>query len=339
MAIARHSLNAQSAYHDLLRGLKDDAVSDLRGTPVKETRNGRTYWYDQYRIGTSVRRSYIGEDTAELRDRLERQAGLAAEVAQRRQTRTRLVRLLRAEGMLSTDGSVGALFAAAEKLGVFRLGGTLVGTQAFRLYEGELGLRIPSSELAQTGDIDFAQFERLSLALDDQVTGSISETFKALSFEPVPGLERAAVWKWRQTRSDVMVEFLTPSFRPEEDIRDLPALGVSAQSLHFLNYLIAQPIEAAALYRSGVLVQIPRPEAFAIHKLIVADRRRGGPDQIKSRKDRAQAALLVEILAEDRPDELREAHEDALSRGPHWRDHIARSLVRMPETAARLAAL
>ena len=93
------------------------------------------------------------------------------------------------------------------------------------------------------------------------------------------------------------------------------------------------------MYRSGVLVQIPRPEAYAVHKLIVANRRRAGPDQLKSRKDRAQAALLIEALAEDRPDELREAYEDALSRGPSWQDHIAASLKRMPETAARLAAL
>ena len=117
-----------------------------------------------------------------------------------------------------------------------------------------------------------------------------------------------------------------------------PALGVAAQSLHFLNYLIAEPIKAAALYRSGVLIQIPRPEAYAIHKLIVADRRKG-PDQLKSRKDRAQAALLIEALAEDRPDELREAYQDAMERGPQWRAHLSATLKRMPESAAKLAAL
>jgi hypothetical protein len=160
-----------------------------------------------------------------------------------------------------------------------------------------------------------------------------------LDFEPLPALGTRAVWRWRQTKSNTLVEFLTPSFRAEEDIRDLPALGVAAQSLHFLNYLIADPIKAVALYRSGVLVQIPRPERFAVHKLIVADRRRSGPDQIKSTKDRAQAAFLIRALAQDRPDELREAYTDALSRDPHWQDHIARSLKRMPEIAALLAAL
>ena len=135
------------------------------------------------------------------------------------------------------------------------------------------------------------------------------------------------------------LEFLTPAFRPEEEIRDLPALGVSAQSLHFLNYLIADPIKAAVLYRSGVLVQIPRPERFAIHKLIVADRRRGGPDALKSVKDRAQAAFLISVLAEDRPDDLAEAYEAAIGNGVKWRDRIAASLKRMPQSFAILEAL
>ncbi|MCT7377950.1 nucleotidyltransferase domain-containing protein [Chelativorans sp. EGI FJ00035] len=84
-----------------------------------------------------------------------------------------------------------------------------------------------------------------------------------------------------------MVEFLTPAFG-DEKVKPLPALGVSAQALNYLNFLIADPLRAVALYRSGVLVQVPRPERFAIHKLIVADRRYGGPDQLKARKDRAR---------------------------------------------------
>ena len=237
------------------------------------------------------------------------------------------------------DRATGSLIAAMERSGVFRLGGTIVGTHAFRLYEAELGIRFTSAELAQTDDIDIAQFERLSLALGDRVETDLRDTFRALSFEPLPTIHGSAVWRWKQSQSGALIEFLTPSFRPEEDIRELPALGVSAQSLHFLNYLIADPIKAAVLYRSGVLVQIPRPERFAIHKLIVADRRRDGPDQLKSRKDRLQAAFLIQVLAEDRPDDLREAYEAALAGGPSWRDHIARSLARLPLVAGILKSL
>jgi len=330
---------AHTAYHDLLRLLQDEEAAGIIGRPHLVLRNGRGYWYDMFRLGTAVKNRYLGEDSPGMQDRIARHRDLAEGSRTRATERSRLVRLLRVEGLIGIDRGTASLLAAMERTGVFRLGGTLVGTQAFRLYEGELGIRITTSDLAQTGDIDVAAFERLSLALNDQVEPSLHETFRSLDFAPLPSLSNKAVCRWKQSTSGMLVEFLTPSFRPEEDIRDLPALGVSAQSLHFLNFLIAQPIKAAALYRSGVLVQIPRPEAYAIHKLIVADRRQAGPDQLKSRKDRAQAALLIEVLAEDRPDELREAHEDALSRGPAWKDHIARSLRRMPETAARLAAL
>lgn len=336
-----HSPVAHAAYHDLLRILKDDTVNDIKGTPVRFNRNGRTYWYDNYRIGNTLHKRYIGEDTPELALRLAQQATLLAQSKDRAERRTRLVRILRAEGYSSVDQLSGSVYFAMARAGTFRLGGTLVGTHAFRHYEGELGIRYDFQDLAQTGDIDIAQFERLSLALavDDKVEGGLNETFKTLQFDPAPSLKNNAVWRWRQTKSDTLIEFLTPSFTADENIRDLPALGVSAQSLHFLNYLIADPIPTAALYRSGVLIQIPRPERYAIHKLIVANRRQGGPDAIKSRKDRLQAAFLIRVLAQDRPDDLKEAHADALSRGPKWGAHIAASLKQMPETAALLTAL
>ena len=113
---------------------------------------------------------------------------------------------------------------------------------------------------------------------------------------------------------------------------------MQAQALHYLNFLLADPVPAAIPYRSGVLVQIPRPERFAIHKLIVADRRRAD-DRLKAAKDRAQAALLIAVLAKDRPEDLAEALEDARARGPRWRDRINASLAKLPESAAQLSGL
>ena len=332
------SQSAVTAYIDLRRMLMDEAVSDIRGTPTRVTVGDKLYWYDKYRVGADIAQRYIGEDNAQLRDRLERHRELAETRKARDAERTRLVRLLRAEGMSPMGAQFGSFVGALARTGVFRLGGTIVGTNAFALYEGELGIRIGTDAAARTQDLDIASFERLSLALGDRVEADTSETLRDLDFEPVPSLRPGRVWRWKQTRRETLVEFLTPAFG-DETIRDLPALGVSAQALHYLNFLIARPVKAVALYRSGVLVQIPRPEAFAIHKLIVADRRREGQDQLKSRKDRAQAALLVEVLAEDRPDELAEAWHDAMGRGPNWRKRIGASLARMPETKAILEAL
>jgi hypothetical protein len=335
MPVQSLSRTAQVTYQDLLRLHLEDQAAEVIGSIEERPRNGRIYLYDRFRIGTEMKSRYLGEATPELRERLARAADLKGAARERQQEMARLARLLRAEGLLTPDRDTGSLLLAFARAGVFRLGGTLVGTAAYAFYQGELGVRYSSDELAQTGDIDFASFERLSLALGDRVEEEPGEILRSLKFDPVPGLREQQVWKWRQNRGTAIVEFLTPAFG-EEVVKPLPALGVSAQGLNYLNYLIAEPIPAIALYRSGVLVQIPRPERFAIHKLIVADRRKGGPDHAKSRKDRAQAAFLVEVLAQDRPDDLREALEDATARGPRWRQRIDASLYLMPGTRAIL---
>ncbi|MFC5556261.1 nucleotidyltransferase family protein [Methylobacterium iners] len=240
---------------------------------------------------------------------------------------------------MGVDAATGSLLAALASAGVFRLGGTLVGTHAFRLYEGVLGVRYAFDQAAQTNDVDIASFERLSLALGDTVSEPLQSVLRDFAFEPVPTLDPGLAWRWRQTRADLLVEFLTPSFEAEEGLRPLAALGVHAQALHFLNFVLAEPISVPVTYRSGVVVQVPRPERFAIHKLIVADRRREGADSLKSVKDRLQAAFLIEILAEDRPDDLLEAWETARAAGPRWRERLDASLARLPDTRRRLQQL
>ena len=336
MPVDYHSAIGTAAWTDLRRSLSDGSVSDLRGTPRQKSVGAKTYWYDHFRVGNRTVDRYIGEDTAELRNRLERQAEIARAAKQAERERARLMRVLRAEGYLFADVGSGQVVAAMAKVGVFRLGGTIVGTHAFRCYEGELGVRIGFDQSATTDDIDIASFERLSLALADTVEPPLAETFSELQFDPLPSMDNGKTWRWRHTNRQTLVEFLTPSFEEDETIRDLPSLGVNAQSLHFLNYLIAEPIRVPFLYRSGVLVQIPRPERYAIHKLIVADRRQGGPDAIKAHKDRAQAAFLIEALAETRPEDLAEAYQLALEVGPALRQRIAASLTRLPKTAKQL---
>lgn len=322
---------AMSAYTDLVRLLKDDTMSGVEGKPALKQRGDKAYWYAARRVGSAMRFFYIGEDTAETRARIDRIEELRANTKERQAERSRLARLLRAEGMTPTDRATGSILSAMADAGTFRLGGTIVGTNAFRLYEGELGIRLPLGGVASTGDIDIAQFEKLSVALEDRVDPGLAETFSTLKFAPLPGLAPGRTWRWAQGGSGQLVEFLTPAFG-EETIRNLPSLGVSAQALNYLNFLIAEPIHAAVIYRSGVLVQVPRPERYAIHKLIIADRRRDGAGSLKASKDREQAAFLIEAMAEDRPDDLSRAYVTARDVGLRWREHIANSLKRMPAT-------
>ena len=330
------SLTGQSAWQDLLRLLKEEAVLDIRGKPTLRLQGGRGYWYDRYRVGDRIIERYLGDDTEDLRHRLDRQEALRT-LAKGRQVETaRLVRLLRSEGYLTPDLPTGQILTAMARAGVFRLGGMIVGTHAFRHYKGVLGVRVGADQAARTNDIDIASFEPLSVAVQDQVDPAMADVFSGLEFEPLPSVDERKVWRWRQTRQQTLVEFLTPSLDDEQGLRDLPALGVSAQSLHFLNYLIAEPLTVPLLYRSGALIQVPRPERFAIHKLIVSERRRGFDALQKAQKDRSQAAFLIRVLSEEDPHALAAAHGDALAKGPAWRDAITAALMRLPETAKQL---
>lgn len=252
MPVISLSRTAQVTYQDLLRLHQEEQAAEVIGSIEERTRNGRSYLYDRFRIGTEMKSRYLGEATPELHARLARAAELKGAARERQQEMARLARLLRAEGLLTPDRDTGSLLLAFARAGLFRLGGTLVGTGAYALYQGELGVRFSSDQLAQTGDIDFASFERLSVALGDRVEQDPGEILQSLKFDPVPGLREQQVWRWRQNHGTVMVEFLTAAFG-EESVKPLPALGVSAQGLNYLNYLIAGPIPAIALYRSGIL--------------------------------------------------------------------------------------
>lgn len=334
-----HTLTGQSAWQDLLRLLKEEAVSSLRGKPTLREKNGRGYWYDRYRQGDKIVERYIGDDNADLRARLALHEDFRAQSRGRRRETARLIRLLRSEGYLTPDLATGQLLTAMARAGVFRLGGTVVGTQAFRHYEGVLGVRISADSAAQTDDIDIASFERLSLALGDQVDPALADVFVSLEFTPLPAVDRNKVWRWRQTHRQTLVEFLTPSFTADEGLRDLPALGVSAQSLHFLNYLIAGPLTVPLLYRDGALIQIPRPERYAVHKLIVSERRKHGEMALKARKDRAQAAFLIAVLSQEDPFALGDAWTEARDKGAAWRAALDAALDKMQDTRRLIAEL
>ena len=163
----------------------------------------------------------------------------------------------------------------------------------------------------------------------------LAEVFRDLKFQPVPSSDQQHVWRWHQTSGLVLVEFQMPA-QGEEGVRMLPSLGISARVLRHLDYLLKDPVPAVSLYRSGVLVQIPRPERYAMHKLIVAERRRDGPESSEALKDRTQADFLIAALAELRPGDLRQAHDEAVNCGPRWQSRIEASLNRLPAAREHL---
>ena len=82
------------------------------------------------------------------------------------------------------------------------------------------------------------------------------------------------------------------------------------------------------LHKGGIPILVPDPARYAVHKLIVSARRR--QDNGKDLKDLRQAANLAVALSETgRLEDLRDAYDEALSRGPQWREAITTSLDRL----------
>jgi hypothetical protein len=188
-----------------------------------------------------------------------------------------------------------------------------------------LGVKLPHSTI-QTDDIDIAQFKNVSVAVEER-TLPVLDILKQVdsTFRPVPQIRGNAHVTSYQAKGGLRVDFLTPNEGPDTDVsQSLPAFQTDAQPLRFLDYLIHEPEPAVVLHNAGIYVLVPAPERYAIHKLIVSRRRREGA--AKRDKDLRQSEALLEVLAQKRPHELKEAWEEAYQRGKTWRQLILEGL-------------
>lgn len=324
----------QTLYSELAQRSLDAAFTSefsADGRFVTMESRGRRYWYfDTDRPDGKKHRLYVGPlEDAEITRRVEHFKDLKADV----RTRRKLVSTLIREAHLQPpDRMAGDIVQALADAGFFRLRGVLVGTVAFQCYGPILGVRLPNAAL-QTGDADFAQFHSIAVAVNDALPPVI-EILQKLdpTFREIPHQSDVHSTTQYISRSGYKVEFLTPNTgSSEHDDRPaaMPTLsGAAAQPLRFLDFLIYQPVRAVLLHAAGVPILVPSPERYAVHKLIVASRRRhDGDGTAKSRKDRLQALTLIEILLQTRQgDALADVYMEAWDRGPAWRDAMRGSL-------------
>jgi hypothetical protein len=301
------------------------------GVFTPKTIRGRCYWYFQTSDNGKRRQRYVGPETEALLQQIARHKQARDDERERRKLVSTLVR---SGNLPRPEPPVGRVLTALAGSGVFRLRGVLVGTIAFQTYGPMLGTPLPAAALS-TQDVDIAQFQPVSLAIEDK-TPKMLEILQSAdaSFRALPGLHeptQATSYESKTLRVDILV----PNRGPERDKPiALRALGTDAQPLRFLDFLIHEPEPAVLLHDAGVYVTVPAPQRFALHKLIVARRRKIG--SAKSDKDLRQAETLLALLARTRPYDLRAAWKEAYERGKEWRrlmleglgmiDHVARDL-------------
>jgi hypothetical protein len=95
--------------------------------------------------------------------------------------------------------------------------------------------------------------------------------------------------------------------------------------LTFHEYLVEETIEVAALYGPGVLVRVPTPTRYALHKLLVAQER-GRTELAKRQKDLRQARELMDILIDTDEASFQDSLDEARERGRSWKSAIHSSL-------------
>lgn len=315
MAFDRLPESHLTLYAELLDQLipaESAVVADglLTGSFTPKRIKGNTYWYLQRSEGSKLRQIYLGPDSPELHRWMDEVTRTQEISRPDRAARVRLGKMLASGGASTEPAAVLKVLKMLAESRVFHLGGVLIGTLAFRAYANVLGVRFRKAAL-QTQDADVAHDRAIGVALARDTSPVELETImerSGLNLHPVPPLDRKQPSTSFKVRGqDLRVDFLTPMVgRDSSKASFLPAFGLSAKPLRFLDYLIKDPMQAAVLGSDVVLVNVPSPARFALHKLWISGKRPVA-FQAKTKKDRIQAEQLIEVLSEDRPDDLRDA--------------------------------
>lgn len=297
---------------------------------LKRERRGRAYWYVRSPMFNYQRQErYLGAETPEL---------LAA-ISEEQQydpveeDRAAVVRGLVTAGLPRPDVRTGRVLATLADAGVFRLRGVVVGTVAFQSYGPLLGVHLPNAAV-RTGDLDIAQDYGISVALDD----ALDEPLLTVLRRAYPDFQ-ASNDPFDPTQASKFtlpdgfsVDVLTTSRGSGNERKSrLPAMQADATPLRHLDFLLRDAVEAVVLWADGVLVNVPAPARYAVHKLIVSRRR--GVANPKSRKDLDQATTLIDVLSSDDPFALRAAYAEARGWGAVWRALLDEAVQLIPEGA------
>lgn len=118
---------------------------------------------------------------------------------------------------------------------------------------------------------------------------------------------------------DLVIEFLVPERgKGSNKPVPLPNLHFNAQALRFLNFLTPGTIK---VHVDSVPVKLPHPANFALHKLIVSQRR---TNKDKMTKDRDTAIMILKALIEKRESVRIKAAFQSAPRG--WQQKIIKGL-------------
>jgi hypothetical protein len=334
------SLSAQTAYAELLDQTQafelTNALGGLVGAFHKRTLKGHEYWYFAYRdIDQKLRMAYVGTDG-------ERIQGLVARFGASRQDKPLAppARMAIAAGCAPVAPKHFRIIKRLSEYGFFRAGGILIGTHAFLAMGNMLGVRWHDG--AATLDVDFAHpGQNVSLALPADIQIDVHGALESLEMGllPISQFNGKVGAQYRNPKgSELRLDFVTSMTRDGLPVA-MPKLNLSLQPLKFMEFSLEQPIQGCVFSNLGsCIVNLPAPERYAVHKLIVHGERPAS-QRTKSSKDLLQAASLISyFLKNGQSDLFNAAWRDAIYRGKGWREHAESGSDALLRVAPDLAA-
>ena len=166
----------------------------------------------------------------------------------------------------------------------------LVGSWVMPLYQESFGINY----VLRTQDVDFA-IEFANETKPRTTVADIDKIMIDLGYLPI--LLQSGIRKF--SRKKFSVEFIGHRQGGREDeMLPIKKWNLSAIPLPFIDILLAFPFTADF---TDIKIKVPLPEAFFVHKLIIAPRRR---DRSKQLKDLEQCAIISNALDKNRLKEV-----------------------------------
>ena len=321
MRFSELTLSAQTAYAELFEQTREfeltNALAGLTGSFHKLTRKGKRYWYFAYRdLDQKTRMAYVGPDDERVRALVERFEKIRRDKPLAPAARSALA--------LGCSPSVPKHFRIIKRLaeyGFFRAGGVLIGTHAFLAMGNLLGVRW--SDGSATLDVDFAHAGRnISVALPANLRIDVHCALESLEMGllPLAQFDGTVGAQYRNpSDQELRLDFVTSATRKGKPVV-MPDLNLALEPLKFMEFSLEQTTQGCVIGNLGAcIVNLPAPERYAVHKLIVYGERPLS-ERAKSTKDLLQAACLASYFTQtDQIEIFNAAWRDALGRGKGWR--------------------
>ena len=296
--------NALNLLFSEVKATAEEQLEAFIGAPgslaLRTNETGTDFWVHRYSDAYGARRErYIGKNgepqVVAALDELRKRIDTANATIGR-------VRVLARSGFATADRKTYATVAALHNHGLFRAGAFLIGSHAYGALLNNLGIK---SIAYATEDIDIARAERLALPQLVPFIDLLRET--GIEFLEVPALDRRAhATSFKEAgKFRLKVDLLVPSAGDDYPIVEVPELKAYAKGLPYLRYLLGESQQVPLLGPYGaVLVRVPAPERYAVHKLLVSQLR---SKDVKSANDLRQAAILIEALSDRFPGSIQDA--------------------------------